>query len=213
MRTIDRLHRRPEISSARGPAAPGLQRSAAAEPGNHSPGAQTQDTGAWTVAQPSDAKIRGDWWAVFNEPELNDLEAQLNIDNQNIKLFFENYMEARALVGEARALYFPTVSIGPSYNRQRSSANLATSTTANPGKTSQIYSLPLEVSWTPDLFGRIRNQVHAAQYPAQVSAADLENEKLAEQADLAEFYFEIRGQDALIDLLTRLSPRIKSLWT
>jgi NodT family efflux transporter outer membrane factor (OMF) lipoprotein len=163
-----------------------------------------QDVGTWTVAQPSDARIRGDWWAVFNEPELNDLEAQLNIDNQNIKLFFENYMEARALVGEARALYFPTVSIGPSYNRQRSSANLgATSTTANPGKTSQLYSLPLEVSWTPDLFGRIRNQVHAAQYSAQVSAADLENEKLAEQADLAEFYFEIRGQDALIDLLTQ----------
>ena len=168
------------------------------------PGTQAQDVGTWTVAQPSDAKIRGDWWAVFNEPELNDLEAQLNIDNQNIKLFFENYMEARALVGEARALYFPTVSIGPSYNRQRSSANLGpTSTTANPGKTSQIYSLPLEVSWTPDLFGRIRNEVRAAQYSAQVSAADLENEKLVEQADLAEFYFEIRGQDALIDLLTQ----------
>ena len=168
------------------------------------PSTQAQDVGTWTVAQPSDAKIRGDWWAVFNEPELNDLEAQLNIDNQNIKLYFENYMEARALVGEARALYFPTVSFGPSYNRQRSSANLGpTSTTANPGKTSQIYSLPLEVSWTPDLFGRIRNQVRAAQYSAQVSAADLENEKLAEQADLAEFYFEIRGQDALIDLLTQ----------
>ena len=168
------------------------------------PGTQPQDVGTWTVAQPSDAKIRGDWWAVFNEPELNDLEAQLNIDNQNIKVFFENYMEARALVGEARALYFPTVSIGPSYNRQRSSANLgATSTTANPGKTSQIYALPLEVSWTPDLFGRIRNEVRAAQYSAQVSAADLENERLTEQADLAEFYFEIRGQDALIDLLTQ----------
>jgi NodT family efflux transporter outer membrane factor (OMF) lipoprotein len=168
------------------------------------PGTQAQDAGTWTVAQPSDAKIRGDWWAVFNEPELNDLEAQLNIDNQNIKLFFENYMEARALVGEARALYFPTVNAGPSYNRQRSSANLgATSTTANPGKTSQIYSLPLDVSWTPDLFGRIRNQVRAAQYSAQVGAADLENEKLTEQADLAEFYFEIRGQDALIDLLTQ----------
>jgi NodT family efflux transporter outer membrane factor (OMF) lipoprotein len=163
-----------------------------------------QDNGNWTVAEPADAKIRGDWWAIFNEPELNDLEAQLNIDNQNIKVSFENFMEARALVGEARALYYPTVSIGPGYNRQRSSANLgATSTTANPGKTSQLYSLPLDVSWTPDLFGRIRNQVHAAQYSAQVSAADLENEKLVEQADLAEFYFEIRGQDALIDLYTK----------
>jgi NodT family efflux transporter outer membrane factor (OMF) lipoprotein len=173
-------------------------------PDNASPNAANQDNGNWTVAEPADAKIRGDWWAIFNEPELNDLEAQLNIDNQNIKLSFENFMEARALVGEARALYFPTVSIGPAYNRQRSSSNLgSTSTTANPGKTSQLYSLPLDVSWTPDLFGRIRNQVHAAQYSAQVSAADLENEKLIEQADLAEFYFEIRGQDALIDLYTR----------
>jgi NodT family efflux transporter outer membrane factor (OMF) lipoprotein len=171
---------------------------------SQSPDTANQDNGNWTVAQPADAKIRGDWWAIFNEPELNDLENQLNINNQNIKLYFENFMEARALVGEARALYFPTVTTGPSYSRQRSSSNLgSTSTTANPGKTSQIYALPLEVSWTPDLFGRIRNQVHAAQYSAQVSAADLENERLVEQADLAEFYFEIRGQDALIDLYTQ----------
>ena len=171
---------------------------------NAAPNNGNQDNGNWTVAQPADAKIRGDWWAIFNEPELNDLEAQLNIDNQNIKVSFENFLEARALVGEARALYFPTVNAGPSYNRQRTSANLgATSTTANPGKTSQIYSLPLDVSWTPDLFGRIRNQVRAAQYTAQVDAADLELEILTEQADLAEFYFEIRGQDALIDLWTK----------
>jgi len=182
---------------------PAFKEAPPATPANP-PADQAQDNGNWTVAQPADAKIRGDWWAIFNEPELNELENQLNIDNQNIKLYFENFMEARALVGEARALYYPTVSIGPSYNRQRSSANLgATSTTANPGKTSQIYSLPLEVSWTPDLFGRIRNQVHAAQYSAQVSAADLENERLIEQADLAQFFFEIRGQDALIELYTK----------
>jgi NodT family efflux transporter outer membrane factor (OMF) lipoprotein len=162
-----------------------------------------QNAGTWTVAQPADAKIRGDWWAIFNEPELNDLENQLNINNQNIKLYFENFMEARALVGEARAQYFPTIGTSPSYSRQRSSSNLgSTSTTANPGKTSQIYSLPLDISWTPDLFGRIRNQVHAEQYAAQLSAADLENERLVEQADLAEYYFEIRGQDALIELYT-----------
>ena len=96
-------------------------------------------------------------------------------------------MEARALVREARALYFPTVSFGPSYNRQRSSGNLSASSSANAGKQSQIYSLPVDVSWTPDLFGRIRNQVREAQYTAQVSAADLENERLVEQADLAEY--------------------------
>jgi NodT family efflux transporter outer membrane factor (OMF) lipoprotein len=162
-----------------------------------------QDNGNWTVAQPADAKIRGDWWAVFNEPELNDLEAQLNIDNQNIKFSFENFMQARALVGEARALYFPTVNAGPAYTRSKSSGNLMSTASANTGTTSQIYTLPLDVSWTPDLFGRIRNQVRAAQYTAQVDAADLENERLIEQADLAEFYFEIRGQDALIDLFTQ----------
>jgi NodT family efflux transporter outer membrane factor (OMF) lipoprotein len=160
----------------------------------------SQEVGNWTPAQPSDAKIRGDWWAIFNDPELNDLEGQLNIDNQNIKLYFENFMEARALVREARAQYFPTVSFGPAYSRSKSSGNLSNTATANTGKESQIYSLPLEVSWTPDLFGRIRNQVHAQQYAAQVSAADLENERLIEQADLAEYFFEIRGQDALIDL-------------
>lgn len=187
------------------PAPPAFKEAPPAAPAASAPATPPgQDAGIWTPAQPSDAKIRGDWWAIFNEPELNDLEAQLNIDNENIKLYFENYMEARALVGEARALYFPTVTTGPSFNRQRSSANLGpTTTTANPGKTSQIYSLPLDVSWTPDLFGRIRNEVRAAQYSAQVSAADLQNEKLVEEADLAEYYFEIRGQDALIDLLTQ----------
>lgn len=158
----------------------------------------TQET--WTVAQPADAKIRGDWWAIFNEPELNDLEGQLNINNQNLKLYFENYMQARALVGEARAAYFPTVSFGPSYTRSRSSGNLNNTASANTGRTGQIYSLPVDISWTPDLFGRIRSQVHEAQFNAQVSAADLENERLVEQADLANFYFEIRGQDALIQL-------------
>ena len=161
----------------------------------------TQET--WTVAQPADAKIRGDWWAIFNEPELNDLEGQLNINNQNLKLYFENYMQARALVGEARAAYFPTVSFGPSYTRSRSSGNLNNTASANTGRTGQIYSLPVDISWTPDLFGRIRSQVHEAQYNAQVSAADLENERLIEQADLANFYFEIRGQDALIQLFTQ----------
>ncbi len=187
------------------PAPPAYKEAPSATPEATQPGApaateSTPEAGTWTVAQPADAKIRGDWWAIFNEPELNDLESQLNIDNQNIKISFENFMEARAVVREARAQYFPTVSFGPAYNRSRSSGNLNNSATANTGKTSQIYSLPVEVSWTPDLFGRIHNQVRAAQYSAQVSAADLQNERLIEQADLAVFYFEIRGQDALIAL-------------
>src|ERR1700740_1368226 len=101
-----------------------------AQPGNQASGTQDNTQETWTVAQPADAKIRGDWWAIFNEPELNDLESQLNINNQNLKLFFENYMQARALVGEARALYFPTVTFGPSYNRAKSSGNLSNTSSA-----------------------------------------------------------------------------------
>jgi len=112
-------------------------------------------------------------------------------------------MEARALVREARAQYFPTVSIGPSYTRSQSSSTLGSGAIASNtvGKQSQIFSLPADVSWEPDLWGKVRNTVHANQYNAQLSAADLENERLTEQASLAEFFFEIRGQDALQQIL------------
>jgi NodT family efflux transporter outer membrane factor (OMF) lipoprotein len=164
---------------------------------------QFKETQGWTVAQPQDAVLRGKWWEIYNEPELNALEEQLNINNQNIQQYFENFMEARALVREARSQYFPTVSINPSYTRSQSSSNVgsATGTGSSSGQQTQIFSLPAEVSWEPDLWGKVRNTVHAAQYNAQLTAADLENERLTEQASLAEYYFEIRGQDALQKIL------------
>ncbi len=167
-----------------------------------------QNPGPWRIAEPQDAKLRGDWWTIFNDPELNALEAQLNINNQNIKLYFENFMESRAIIREARAQYFPTFGTTPSYNRQRSSANLRNSgnslgnggVVTNVGAQSSLYSLPFDLSWEPDLWGRVRNLVHEQEYNSQLSAADLENERLTEQATLAADFFEIRGQDALIKL-------------
>ncbi len=161
--------------------------------------AQVPANGTWTVAQPADAKLRGKWWEVFNDPELNALEEQLDINNQNIKVYFENFMEARAIVREARSQYFPTVTAAPSIGRSRTSANLGAN--SNNGTKQQMqtanFSLPVDASWTPDLWGKVRNTVRQAQYAAQVSAADLENERLTEQASLAEYFFEIRGQDML----------------
>ena len=162
-----------------------------------------QDTGGWKVASPQDAMIKGNWWEVFGDPELNALEEQLNINNQNLKEYFENYMAARAEISEARSLYWPTITANPSWNRSKSSGTLNNSSTANPGKQSSIWSMPLEASWTPDLWGKIRNEVHEAEYASQVSAADLENEKLTEQASLAEYFFEIRGQDMLQQILNQ----------
>jgi NodT family efflux transporter outer membrane factor (OMF) lipoprotein len=164
---------------------------------------QFKENGAWTVAQPQDAALRGKWWEIYNEPDLNALEDQLNIDNQNIREAFENFMEARAVVRETRSQLFPTLSVGPSYTRSQQSSNLGSGAiaTSESGKQSQIFSLPGEVSWEPDLWGKVRNEVRSSQYTAQVSAADLALEKLTEQASLAEFFFEIRGQDALQKIL------------
>jgi NodT family efflux transporter outer membrane factor (OMF) lipoprotein len=166
---------------------------------------QFPDSEGWTLAQPADAKLRGKWWEIFNDPELNTLEEQLDINNQNIKQYFENFMAARAVVREARAQYFPTLSVAPSVTHSRASANVGanssstsgTGTTTTPQLQSTLYTLPLEASWEPDLWGKVRNTVRQAQYAAQVSAADLENERLTEQASLAEYFFEIRGQDEL----------------
>jgi NodT family efflux transporter outer membrane factor (OMF) lipoprotein len=162
-----------------------------------------QNEPGWKVASPQDAMLRGNWWEVFHEPELNALEDQLNINNQNIKIYFNQYMAARALVAEARSQYWPTISLGPSFSRQKTSGNLRSSSIANTGTTSGIWAVPLDVSWAPDLWGKIRNEVRVEEYAAQMSAADLQLEKLTEQASLAEYYFEIRGQDMLQQILDR----------
>jgi NodT family efflux transporter outer membrane factor (OMF) lipoprotein len=160
-----------------------------------------QDTDGWKVAKPEDAMIRGKWWEIFHEPELNALEEEVEVNNQNIKQSFENFMEARTLIAQARSQYWPTVTTNPSWQRAKTSQNLVNSNQANTGRTGSEWSFPLAVGWEPDLWGKIRNQVREAQYGAQVSAADLQSERLSVQSSLAQFYFEIRGQDALQSIL------------
>ncbi len=162
-----------------------------------------QNQAGWEVADPNAPMLQGNWWEVFHEPELNDLEGQLNINNQTIRQYFAQYMEARALVAEARSQFWPTLTFSPSWSRQRTSANLRSSTYANTGATSTVWEAPLDASWSPDLWGKIRREVQSAEYAAQVSAADLAGEKLTEQASLAEYYFEIRGQDELQVILNQ----------
>ena len=180
----------------------------------------TADKGAWQPAQPQDAVLKGKWWEAFNEPELNALEEQLNINNQNIAQFFQNFVAARWQVSIARSQYYPTVSTAPSATRTHTSGKLQNGATTTGGTTTggtttggtvagtsgstfNVFEMPFDVSWEPDLWGRVRNTVREAKYAAQVSAADLENERLTEQASLAEFYFQLRGQDALQDLYNK----------
>jgi len=171
-----------------------------------SPDAYAQaPAGTWQPANPQDAALKGKWWEMFHEPELNALEEQLDINNQNIAEYFQNFMAARDLVREARASYYPTLTADPSFTRQRTPSTLSNNntTTGKSGSTNTSLSLPFDVSWEPDLWGKVRNTVREYQNAAQVSAADLENERLTEQADLAEYYFQLRGQDALQDLYNK----------
>jgi len=158
--------------------------------------------GEWKVAQPQDAMLHGKWWEVYNDPELNALEDKLNIDNQTIKQYFNNFMEARTLIAQARSQLYPTVGTGPSYTRTQTSGHVGSSApSAAIGKQANLFDLPVDASWAPDLWGKVHNAIREEQAVAQLSEADLENEKLTEQASLAEYFFEIRGQDALTAIL------------
>ncbi len=167
--------------------------------------------GTWKLATPLDAIPRGRWWEMFHEPELDALEKRLNINNQTIAQAVENYLQARAQIRAARASYFPTVTADPSVTWFRSSGVTGAGGAAGAAIGSQVssaiagrhvvYAAPLEASWAPDLFGRVRYAVHQRQYAAQVSAADLESTRLAAQSALAQAYFQLRAQDTLEDEL------------
>jgi len=155
----------------------------------------------WKVAEPKDSALHGKWWEIFGDPELNSLEEQVSVSNQNIAASFANFMAARALVREARSQYYPTVSVGLSTLREHQPSTSVNSTASSSGRTFASFALPFDATWTPDLWGRVRNTVKADVYNAQVSAADLENVRLTAQAELAVDYYELRGQDALKQLL------------
>jgi NodT family efflux transporter outer membrane factor (OMF) lipoprotein len=158
----------------------------------------------WKVAQPSDTTIRQKWWELFNDPDLNKLEDQVDSSNQSIASAYSSFMAARALVIQARSQLFPTASTAPSITKQRQSANYlggAGSASSGSSLTFATYDLPFDATWVPDLWGRVRNTVRSNVYNAQASAADFENVRLTIQAEVASDYFQLRSQDALKDLL------------
>jgi NodT family efflux transporter outer membrane factor (OMF) lipoprotein len=164
-------------------------------------------TDGWKVAQPRDAVLKGKWWEIFDDPELNALEEKVNVSNQSIAAAAASYEAARALVRQARSQLFPTVSTAPSITEQRVSPNLSGATGSAKGSSSAAgkafteYTLPFDATWQPDLWGKIRNTIRSNVYSAQASAADLENVRLSMQSELAIDYFSLRGQDALKQLL------------
>ena len=144
----------------------------------------------WQPAQPMDTIDRGAWWSQFDDPVLDGLERQVDIGNQNLRAYEAAYRSALALVREARAGLFPTISAGPSVTGTRSGRSTSSSATAD-----------VTASWEPDIWGKVRRQVESQGAAAQASAADLANIRLSAQAELATDYMNLRYQDSLAALL------------
>lgn len=174
----------------------------------------------WKKAEPQDAFNRGQWWKIFRDKKLNHLEDQLNQSNQTIATAYENYQQAMALVDEARASYFPTLSATASITRHgggsggsfssttnstpnassnSSSSSISTGTFSSSsggnGSTGNSHSLAFNAAWEPDIWGLVRRTVEAAQGGADASGALLASTRLASQGSLAQIYFQVRALD------------------
>ncbi|MGY6239106.1 efflux transporter outer membrane subunit [Burkholderia ambifaria] len=168
------------------------------------PAAFKEAPAGWKVAQPADRVDRGPWWSVYDDPQLDALIGKLNASNQTIAQSAAAYRQARALVAEARAAYFPTVGLTASGSRARSGRTSTSSSASGFGSSSSIsnsYSVGLDASWEPDLWGKVSRSVSAQRAGEAAAAADLANARLSQQALLAQTYFQLRTSDALQKLL------------
>jgi NodT family efflux transporter outer membrane factor (OMF) lipoprotein len=160
-----------------------------------------KETGDWKPAQPSDQSLRGKWWEIFGDSQLNALEEELTVSNQNLKVSEARLRQARSMIRFNRSQEFPTISTSPSIINERDSANQAyfPSSLANNG--TGAFTLPIDFSYEVDLWGRVRRTVNASREEAQASAADLQTANLSLHAELAVDYFELRSADVQEQLL------------
>lgn len=163
------------------------------------PGSPAAAPEAWKPAEPRDETLRGKWWEVFGDRELNTLEDEVTVSNQSIAQAEAQFRGARAAVRGARADFFPTVTASASVTRSQSPTSRAA-----PGEPSgpvTVYSLPVDLSYEFDVWGRVRRNVESSVATAQASAADLETVRLTMHAEVALDYFALRALDTEKDLL------------
>ena len=193
--TVGPNYHRPDLSTPPPPAYKESAASAVVPPPN-------PNGGTWKPATPSDGMLRGKWWEVYNDAQLNALEDQIATQNQNLRAAMENYLAARDQVRIARADFYPSLSGNASGDRAKVSAHRPL---VPAGAGTQYTDLQLggQPSWEPDLWGRIRRNVEASRESAQANAADLANLDLVLHAELATDYFELRGLDSDARLLEK----------
>ena len=174
-------------------------------PKYHTPVAQTppayKEVGDWKPAQPNDQNLGGNWWTIFQDPQLDALEVQVNVSNQNLKAAEAQYQQARAVLRYSRANYYPTVTAGLSASRTKTSAHRPPPNSIFNGITDNDFVLLVDFSYQVDVWGQVRRTVEFNREQAQASAADLATVNLSMHADLAIDYFQARSLDAEEQLL------------
>lgn len=157
------------------------------------------ESAGWKQSRPADSYEKGRWWELYDEAALNALEEQVSVSNQNVAQAEAQYRQARAAAGVARAPLFPTVTVTPAITAGTPTVSRTDSTASS--RTG--YTLPVDVSWEPDLWGSIRRGATASRATAEAMAANVANARLLYQAELAQDYFGVHGIDGEVELLTR----------
>lgn len=160
-----------------------------------------KDAGNWKPAEPGDAVAKGNWWEVYQDPQLNALEEQIAVSNQNLKIAQAQFLQARAALKVSRSGLFPMVTGGVTAARLHQSQNRPLFNTRTSNTDYSDYTIPFDASYEADVWGRVRRTVEASRAEAQASAADLATVDLSLHAELALDYFSLRGLDAQKALL------------
>lgn len=160
-----------------------------------------KEVDGWKPAQPGDRTLRGNWWEIFGDSQLNLLEGELTLSNQNLKVAEARLREARATIRFNRSAEFPTISTSPSIANVRDSSNQPYFPASEANHNTGAFTLPVDLSYEVDLWGRVRRTASASKEEAQATAADLQTASLSLHAELAIDYFELRSADAQKQLL------------
>lgn len=175
------------------------------KPSVDTPAAFKEAPGNWQQVTGEEVRVPEAWWRIFNDPVLNELQDQVTIDNQNIKLAEAQYRAARATVDSASAAYYPTVTGNFGRTRAENAITTSAAGTQSVGAASPTttYTLSASASWEADVWGRIRRNVESADASLEASAADLDAARVSAHALMAQTYIQLRGTEAQLDLYRR----------
>jgi len=159
-----------------------------------------KEAGEWKLATPADATARGRWWTMYQDRELDELEAQVTDANQSLRAALARLDQARAQTRMARAAWFPTLTAQANATRSQTSLNSPSYTPGRPS-VGNVFTAGADVSYELDVFGRVRNTLAGARASEQASAGDVAALDLSVRAELAGDYFTLRGLDIEQQLL------------